>query len=938
MPVLIPDGLVNTVSKFNIRVDEGNLQASLDQISTVLGREDNDGLHALYAHLRGELQRLESGGRSVEAAPKIGSGILTAPIPSTTYSVEASRLEYPSRGGVMVKTSKGWIQLGVPMWTNKDAFLRFLQSNGFALPKEKIPDTIPTVFVNVPSYTPKTDGLLPFDFLGYMFFVTKGTTFTLVASSPEEAARMEEFLNLSYQGNRSEELNEAVRREYPEGAYGVPNLAEEISRGFPAAEPEVLRQVTTFDSSGEISLWDGAVRIRRLSEKKFEIVDGEESLGVVNLEDHPIVKPNLKRRLDTSHDPHFQKVRSQTMADGKIGLWPIGTAHGFAPSEETSGFMIWNKGRVTLVDPPSSTLEYFVSNGIPLDLVEGIIITHGHTDHHGSAIPQLIRALPKVKLYTTRTIYDMLSRQYQLAVGGPGLEQWDFQPIRLQENTTINNLQFHFDYSFHPVPALGFEIRSGNNLVLYFSGDTYADLSIMGSMTQPGKNGEPPIMTRDRALRILRHYFLISQTGHQNIPPVFLIEGGIPPIHTDPSMTHDFLEFIHRSGLNVELKVYHVANAAAAQAKVPKWPAGHEGWMNLTDHYPDWAPLTPEANKKQALDRVLFFDQLSDAEKGGLIRFGLERQLAAGEKLFSAGESGNELAVILDGELAVSREGAFLGRLQSGLVGEGSLLNEARNADVVATVPTKLLMLEGDVLGAILKRHKIADEVAQLRKTREEASPVFSQSPWGALPFEIQGQLLSIARLERASEGQELMTEGVAGRDVYVIIAGTVDIEKNGQSIATAGPADMIGEIGAIGDGIRTATVRAQTALQFLVFDHETLAALTEKYPGIGVIMHEVAGERGGIPAADEKTGSGGEGSGGSGGVVTEQDVDEEENPRTPTSADDFNEASDVISEESPYKPIGIKTELSSGGLAIPSATLRGPASFFARQAVFFRM
>ncbi|MCC6272417.1 MAG: MBL fold metallo-hydrolase [Deltaproteobacteria bacterium] len=517
-----------------------------------------------------------------DAPPANTNDVAVLEVSRTT--VPAERLRALPRGGVMVNTSQGWLQLGVPMWTNKDAFEIFVQAGGGRLQREEVKRLLPTLYVFDLDYVARHDGLLPADFMQYMYFITRGLETTLVTHDAPTARRLREFLDLSYLGPRETDLTEQVLREYAPGAIAPPRMGEEIRRGFPAAEPEALRKIEHLNEAGEFA-W-GEVVVRKLNPGRYEIRDGGASLGVVDLSSFPLpVPPAAPRPV-----PAAREARRRVLNERRPALWPIGTGHGFTPREETSGFMIWNRGKTVIVDPPSSTLEYFRAMRLPLSSIDGVLLTHGHTDHYGNAVPQLRAALPELKFYTTPTIFRMLQRQYAQALGEFGGE-WSFSPIYPQSFSEVLGLHLRPEYSFHPVPTIGFEIydrpdaRRGR-LVVSFTGDTFADHVDIWRHTQ-AQALEPPLLSVGRAQQILRHNALLMASKGQRPPPVFLIEGGVPPIHIPPARTRELLDQAEALGVDTSrVHVYHVAAEAAAGARVPKWVAGETGFFDLSEYFP----------------------------------------------------------------------------------------------------------------------------------------------------------------------------------------------------------------------------------------------------------------------------------------------------------------------------------------------------------------
>jgi CRP-like cAMP-binding protein len=63
----------------------------------------------------------------------------------------------------------------------------------------------------------------------------------------------------------------------------------------------------------------------------------------------------------------------------------------------------------------------------------------------------------------------------------------------------------------------------------------------------------------------------------------------------------------------------------------------------------------------------------------------------------------------------------------------------------------------------------------------------------------------------RAAAGEVLVTEGQTGRELFVIIEGSVTVSTPGRALAELHAGDFFGEIALLDDGPRTATVVAKT-------------------------------------------------------------------------------------------------------------------------------
>src|SRR5512146_1461608 len=68
--------------------------------------------------------------------------------------------------------------------------------------------------------------------------------------------------------------------------------------------------------------------------------------------------------------------------------------------------------------------------------------------------------------------------------------------------------------------------------------------------------------------------------------------------------------------------------------------------------------------------------------------------------------------------------------------------------------------------------------------------------------------------------GEVLTREGTAGDTFYLIVDGTVRIDREGQVIRHLGPGDFVGEIALVDDGPRTATATCESACRLFVIGH----------------------------------------------------------------------------------------------------------------------
>ena len=66
---------------------------------------------------------------------------------------------------------------------------------------------------------------------------------------------------------------------------------------------------------------------------------------------------------------------------------------------------------------------------------------------------------------------------------------------------------------------------------------------------------------------------------------------------------------------------------------------------------------------------------------------------------------------------------------------------------------------------------------------------------------------------------------------MFVVISGTVGIERDGRLVDTIGPGDFFGEIAALDGGPRTATARTIDDCRLLTVSHEPFYELLDSSP-----------------------------------------------------------------------------------------------------------
>ena len=85
-----------------------------------------------------------------------------------------------------------------------------------------------------------------------------------------------------------------------------------------------------------------------------------------------------------------------------------------------------------------------------------------------------------------------------------------------------------------------------------------------------------------------------------------------------------------------------------------------------------------------------------------------------------------------------------------------------------------------------------------------------------------------------AEPGEVLIEQGSMPYEIFVIEDGTVEVVRDGESLATLGSGDVVGEIGLFASHRRMASVLSRTTVRALTLHVDALQELTSEMPELG--------------------------------------------------------------------------------------------------------
>jgi CRP/FNR family transcriptional regulator, cyclic AMP receptor protein len=92
-----------------------------------------------------------------------------------------------------------------------------------------------------------------------------------------------------------------------------------------------------------------------------------------------------------------------------------------------------------------------------------------------------------------------------------------------------------------------------------------------------------------------------------------------------------------------------------------------------------------------------------------------------------------------------------------------------------------------------------------------KAVPVFSE-----LTDEELRRIATFANEDSVSEGATLIREGDYSNEMIAIESGTADVMRDGETVASVGPGEVVGELGVLEKGMRNASVVATSSMRLI--------------------------------------------------------------------------------------------------------------------------
>lgn len=219
--------------------------------------------------------------------------------------------------------------------------------------------------------------------------------------------------------------------------------------------------------------------------------------------------------------------------------------------------------------------------------------------------------------------------------------------------------------------------------------------------------------------------------------------------------------------------------------------------------------------------------------------------LEAGETLVDAGAPSSFVYVPLDPGLKVVRQGGydpFSVQPWMPLGVTGVVRGAPRNATLVAESRVRLVMIpKAEYLAhwhATYDPERFRAVLAEMIHPGPAKAVRLSQldrvlllenvSFFRGLSHEVLMGVAAAAGEVEVTAGEPIVVQGDLGQDLYVVIAGHLEVMRDGQLVNHLGAGDVFGELSLLTAGPRLATVTAREDARLLVLRHEVFQSLLE--------------------------------------------------------------------------------------------------------------
>jgi len=696
------------------------------------------------------------------------------------------------RGGTVVHTSIGPVQVGIPPETIKDTMS---SETG-----------VPRIFI-LPSdmfHWQKGINLADVEFPIYFNFFLRQQK-TIIVCTQEQAKRLRQAMQIALFGPKELNLKQDLHASNQEGY--IPDLRSEINYFAGGRQFD--------DLFGFTLLEDGRAKIKSVDivltrDHQYDIFDNGELLASPPASISYQATYDIGVRLSEPYKPPL------------FGVTCLGPSHGFDAAANTSGFIIWLNHNGIMVDPPVNSTEWLEDSNVNPKLIDSIILTHCHADHDAGTFQKILEE-GKVTLYTTRTVIDGFLKKYAAFSNEDAdylRKLFTYRQVFLDKPLFVHGGKFRFFYTLHSIPTIGFTLEFQDQTFVY-SSDHQGDPAVHKELY------EKEVISKDRFDELSSFPWDSSVIYH---------ESGIPPLHTPIK----YLNSLPRD-IQERTVVYHIARKDfPEETNLSLATFGIENTLYRETVRPAYEETYQMLDVLKHLD---FFDTLPVNKVQEFLTCIDRETYRKDDTIINKGSTGDRFYIIAMGNVAIRVEGLdeakVLGVYE--YFGEVALLTQStRMADIVALTDVELFSIERDRFLSFISGTAFEETLERLMTRRSnETWELLSHSPHLQMLTNYQKTWLEslLTPVEFSGSGT-LITEGEPLPCVYIINEGRVHVSRGNKGIGILGRGDFIGAPHIIQRGLPAEyTFRHEKPVKLFSVSRDDMVEFVRQNPGLGMKM-----------------------------------------------------------------------------------------------------
>jgi CRP-like cAMP-binding protein len=127
----------------------------------------------------------------------------------------------------------------------------------------------------------------------------------------------------------------------------------------------------------------------------------------------------------------------------------------------------------------------------------------------------------------------------------------------------------------------------------------------------------------------------------------------------------------------------------------------------------------------------------------------------------------------------------------------------------------------------------------------DEKTAILARLPiFASLDVRSLEAIATLARIVSKPAGTVLMHEDEPAESFFVIVTGTVHVERNGDFVRSMSDGGFVGEIGIVKETTHTATVTCTTACEFVQLGRHEFGRVIARFPDVGTRVDAAVARR----------------------------------------------------------------------------------------------